>query len=124
MLELLSPMTQQMTHMAENEDVRDSREMSRRALAEKTKIFVKIFFNGKEVCHTSAKSVGPDFAIAFGQIFPIQIVQWPESLKLQASSLAQLRHGEGVHLGSRVLLLKVIQRQEKICSVFVSTKIL
>ena len=27
--------------------------------------------------------IGQDFVVPIGQIFPIQIVQWPESLKVQ-----------------------------------------
>ena len=63
--------------------VQDNREQSRRNAANKKKIFVKVFFNGKEVCQSTSKPITDDFAVPIGQIFPIQIVQWPESLKLQ-----------------------------------------
>ncbi len=43
----------------------------------------KILFNGREVCQTSSKMIGQDFVVPIGQIFPIQIEQWPESLKIQ-----------------------------------------
>ena len=67
------------------EDVHDNREINRRNAVSKTRVFVKIFFNGKEVCQTSSKSLGSneDFVVHIGQIFPIQIMQWPETLLLQ-----------------------------------------
>lgn len=66
-----------------NSETHDNRELNRRNALSKTKIFAKIFFNGKEVCTSSSKSLSTDFVIQVGQIFPIQIVQLPEHLKLQ-----------------------------------------
>ena len=64
-------------------DIYDNRELNRRSAVNKTKIMFKIFFNGKEVCSSQPKCIGQDFVIPIGQIFPIEIVQWPETLKVQ-----------------------------------------
>ncbi len=66
--------------------MQDNLELSRRQATSKAKIFVKLFFNGKEVCQSSSKPISDDFVVPFGHIFPLRIVQWPESLKLQVSS--------------------------------------
>lgn len=65
--------------------VHDNREINRRNAASKARIFVKIFFNGKEVCQTASKPLlsSDDFVVHIGQIFPIQILQLPETLVLQ-----------------------------------------
>ena len=75
-------------------DVTDNRELNRRNAASKTKFIVKIFVNGKQVCQSSARflqsnvnSGGGDFVVHFGQIFPIQILQLPESLALQVYTI-------------------------------------
>jgi len=76
-----------MTHSAaaksSSDDVHDNREKSRRQAVAKTKIYLKIFFNGKEVCQTAPKALSEDFVVHLGQIYPLQIVQWPRTLKLQ-----------------------------------------
>ena len=76
------------------EDVHDNREINRRNAAAKTKIFVKIFFNGKAVCQTASKSLlsNRDFLIHIGQIFPLQIMQLPETLKLQVIDIRNGNH--------------------------------
>ena len=68
---------------ANHEITQDNRELNRRNAVSKTKIFTRIFFNGKEVCQSSAKLLSSDFVVQVGQIFPIQILQLPESLTLQ-----------------------------------------
>ena len=35
------------------------------------------------MCQSQAKMIGQDFVVPIGQIFPIQIVQWPEKLTVQ-----------------------------------------
>ena len=64
-------------------DIYDNRELNRRNATNKTKILIKIFFNGREVCQSQSKMIGQDFVVPIGQIFPIQIVQWPEKLTVQ-----------------------------------------
>jgi hypothetical protein len=44
---------------------------------------VKIFYNQKEVCSSRPQSLGPRFIVSIGQLFPIRILQWPESLKVE-----------------------------------------
>ena len=48
-----------------------------------TKVFVRLFFNGKQVCQSASRPLSDDFVVPFGHIFPLRIVQWPESLRLQ-----------------------------------------
>ena len=59
------------------------KEQHRRNELSHTKCFIKILFNNKEVSRTPAKPVGQEFVIRFAQIFNVQIVKWPESIKLQ-----------------------------------------
>ena len=72
-------------------DIYDNREINRRNAVNKTKILFKIFFNGKEVCQSSPKLIGQDFIIPVGHIFPIQILHWPETLKVQVIEGSTLR---------------------------------
>jgi coiled-coil and C2 domain-containing protein 2A len=66
-------------------------ELSRRQATSKTKVFVKLFFNGKEVVQSASKPVSDDFVVPYGHIFPLRIVQWPESLRLQIHEGSTLR---------------------------------
>ena len=72
-------------------DVYDNREVNRRNAVSKTKVFFKVFFNGKEVCQSSSKLIGQDFVVPVGHIFPIQIVHWPDSLRVQVLEGSSLR---------------------------------
>ncbi|KAI8501504.1 Coiled-coil and C2 domain-containing protein 2A [Branchiostoma belcheri] len=58
-------------------------EQERRQDVERLQVFVKVLFNDKEVSRTRPRSVTSDFKVTFGEIFPILIIQWPESIKLQ-----------------------------------------
>ena len=75
------------------DEVHDNRELNRRNAMAKTKMSAKIFFNGKEVCQSSAKTISTNdgFVVHFGQIYPVQIMQWPESLKVQLIETIGLR---------------------------------
>ncbi|XP_062991570.1 coiled-coil and C2 domain-containing protein 2A isoform X1 [Elgaria multicarinata webbii] len=74
-------------------------EISRREDVKKRSLFVKVLFNSKEVSRTVSRQISSDFRIHFGQIFNLQIFNWPESLKLQLY--------ETVGLGSANLLMEV-----------------
>ncbi|XP_042326505.1 coiled-coil and C2 domain-containing protein 2A isoform X2 [Sceloporus undulatus] len=58
-------------------------EILRREDVKKRSLFIKILFNSKEVSRTVSRQICSDFRIHFGQIFNLQIFNWPESLKLQ-----------------------------------------
>ncbi|XP_070555815.1 coiled-coil and C2 domain-containing protein 2A-like isoform X3 [Ptychodera flava] len=58
-------------------------EQSRRRDQQKCQCYVRILFNNKEVSRTSVKTLTSDFTVHFGDIFNIQIVQWPESIRLE-----------------------------------------
>uniref|UniRef100_A0A8C3QVI6 Coiled-coil and C2 domain containing 2A n=1 Tax=Cyanoderma ruficeps TaxID=181631 RepID=A0A8C3QVI6_9PASS len=58
-------------------------EVLRREDVKKRSTFIKVLFNSKEVSRTVTRPIGSDFRVHFGQIFNLQIINWPESLKLQ-----------------------------------------
>nr|XP_056711092.1 coiled-coil and C2 domain-containing protein 2A [Euleptes europaea] len=58
-------------------------EISRREDVKKRSLFLKVLFNSKEVSRTVSRPISLDFRIHFGQIFNLQIFNWPESLNLQ-----------------------------------------
>ncbi|XP_071412876.1 coiled-coil and C2 domain-containing protein 2A isoform X2 [Pithys albifrons albifrons] len=58
-------------------------EVLRREDVKKRSAFIKVLFNSKEVSRTVTRPISSDFRVHFGQIFNLQIVNWPESLKLQ-----------------------------------------
>ncbi|XP_072868605.1 coiled-coil and C2 domain-containing protein 2A isoform X6 [Chlorocebus sabaeus] len=58
-------------------------EVSRREDVKKRSVYLKVLFNNKEVSRTVSRPLGADFRVHFGQIFNLQIVNWPESLTLQ-----------------------------------------
>ncbi|XP_036185045.1 coiled-coil and C2 domain-containing protein 2A isoform X5 [Myotis myotis] len=58
-------------------------EVLRREDVKRRSVYLKVIFNGKEVSRTEGRPLGADFRVHFGQIFSLQIVNWPESLTLQ-----------------------------------------
>nr|XP_009932659.1 PREDICTED: coiled-coil and C2 domain-containing protein 2A [Opisthocomus hoazin] len=58
-------------------------EVLRREDVKKRSAFIKVLFNSKEVSRTVTQPISSDFRVHFGQIFNLQIFNWPESLKLQ-----------------------------------------
>lgn len=55
----------------------------------KHSLFIKILFNNKEVSRTVTVRLGHDFRVHMGQIFNLQIFNWPESIKLQVYMAAK-----------------------------------
>ncbi|XP_008590568.1 PREDICTED: coiled-coil and C2 domain-containing protein 2A, partial [Galeopterus variegatus] len=58
-------------------------EVSRREDVKRRSVYLKVLFNNKEVSRTVSRQLGADFRVHFGQIFNLQIFNWPESLTLQ-----------------------------------------
>ncbi|XP_045854038.1 coiled-coil and C2 domain-containing protein 2A isoform X2 [Meles meles] len=58
-------------------------EVLRREDVKRRSIYIKVIFNDKEVSRTNSRPLGADFRVHFGQIFNLQIFNWPESLTLQ-----------------------------------------
>ncbi|XP_023555355.1 coiled-coil and C2 domain-containing protein 2A isoform X2 [Octodon degus] len=58
-------------------------EVLRREDVKRRMVYLKILFNSKEVSRTVNRQLGADFRVHFGQIFNLQIFNWPESLLLQ-----------------------------------------
>ncbi|XP_048220161.1 coiled-coil and C2 domain-containing protein 2A isoform X2 [Perognathus longimembris pacificus] len=58
-------------------------EVLRRDDVKRRSVYLKVLFNNKEVSRTVSRQLGADFRVHFGQIFNLQIFNWPESLTLQ-----------------------------------------
>lgn len=58
-------------------------EVLRREDVRRRSVYLKVLFNNKEVSRTVSRQLGADFRVHFGQIFNLQIFNWPESLILQ-----------------------------------------
>ncbi|XP_069688134.1 coiled-coil and C2 domain-containing protein 2A [Periplaneta americana] len=58
-------------------------EQQRRAAVKRCDVYVKIFYNQKEVCSSRPQPLGSRFNVSIGQLFSIRILQWPESLKVE-----------------------------------------
>ncbi|XP_012493853.1 PREDICTED: coiled-coil and C2 domain-containing protein 2A [Propithecus coquereli] len=58
-------------------------EVWRREDVKRRSVYLKVLFNNKEVSRTVSRQLGTDFRVHFGQIFNLQIFNWPESLTLQ-----------------------------------------
>ncbi|XP_034527987.1 coiled-coil and C2 domain-containing protein 2A isoform X3 [Ailuropoda melanoleuca] len=58
-------------------------EVLRREDVKRRSVYLKVIFNDKEVSRTDSRPLGADFRVHFGQIFNLQIFNWPESLTLQ-----------------------------------------
>ncbi|XP_063086213.1 coiled-coil and C2 domain-containing protein 2A isoform X5 [Cavia porcellus] len=58
-------------------------EVLRREDVKRRSVYLKVLFNSKEVSRTVSRQLGADFCVHFGQIFNLQIFNWPESLTLQ-----------------------------------------
>uniref|UniRef100_A0A452H929 C2 domain-containing protein n=1 Tax=Gopherus agassizii TaxID=38772 RepID=A0A452H929_9SAUR len=58
-------------------------EQKRRAKVQRQQYFIKIFYNEKQVSCTSVAPLQLDFRVMFQQMFSIQLLNWPESLRLE-----------------------------------------
>ncbi|XP_065840222.1 coiled-coil and C2 domain-containing protein 2A-like [Oscarella lobularis] len=58
-------------------------EQLRRRDVQRCSYCIRVLFNKREVSRTATKTLSGDFTVHFGQIFNIQIRQWPESISLQ-----------------------------------------
>ncbi|KAG8187652.1 hypothetical protein JTE90_005504 [Oedothorax gibbosus] len=64
-----------------NECPRD--EVQRRNAVSKKKLYFKIMFNDKKVSETCEKNIGQDFKAVWGQIFKLQILHAPQSVRIE-----------------------------------------
>eukprot|EP01135_Chromosphaera_perkinsii_P000381 Nk52_evm28s78 gene=Nk52_evmTU28s78 len=58
-------------------------EIQRRGNINQERYYLKILFNGKEVSKTGARPLGHDFTVSIGEIFNLQIIEWPENVTIQ-----------------------------------------
>ncbi|CAD5113655.1 DgyrCDS2816 [Dimorphilus gyrociliatus] len=65
-------------------------EQLRRNEVDKCKLYIKIYFDNKEVCKTSSKPLGQEFTIRFAQVFETRIVRWPENIRLDVYETIRL----------------------------------
>lgn len=98
-------------------------EVLRREDVKKRSVYLKVIFNEKEVSRTNSRPLGADFRVHFGQIFNLQIVNWPESLTLQVLILiiitvprvfwsSQVRDGLKSSMGYASVLIESRGEQE------------
>lgn len=59
------------------------REELRRLNVKRSMIFIKLFYNGKEVCRSKAQPLSQKFSVKVAERFAIRILEWPESLMLE-----------------------------------------
>ncbi|XP_014446676.1 protein CC2D2B isoform X2 [Tupaia chinensis] len=64
-------------------------EQKRRAKIQKLKYFIKIFYNDKQVSCTSVSPLQFDFKVMFQQIFNIQLLYWPETIRLEIYEISK-----------------------------------
>ncbi|XP_072482359.1 protein CC2D2B isoform X3 [Notamacropus eugenii] len=64
-------------------------EQRRRTRVQKLKYFVKIFYNDKQVSCTSVSPLQLDFKVMFQQIFNIQLINWPETIRLEIYEISK-----------------------------------
>jgi hypothetical protein len=65
----------------------DPQEQARRLNIERTQIYLKLLVNNKFVTKTKVKHPNIDFTVEFGEMFTLQLVKWPDNLKLQVVSI-------------------------------------
>ncbi|KAK6617101.1 hypothetical protein RUM43_014703 [Polyplax serrata] len=61
----------------------NNKEEMRRTAVKRCMVFVKLFYNGKEVCRSKAHPLSQKFTVKIGQRFAVRILEWPESLMLE-----------------------------------------
>lgn len=59
------------------------REEQRRAALKRYQVFIKLFYNGKEVCRSKSQPLSQKFRVVISQRFTIRILEWPESLMIE-----------------------------------------
>nr|CAD7259785.1 unnamed protein product [Timema shepardi] len=64
-------------------NTQNNNEKLRQSAVSRCQVFVKVFFNNKEVCQSSKRPLGSNFFVNFQEIFPICITEWPHTLKLE-----------------------------------------
>ncbi|KAF8782529.1 Coiled-coil and C2 domain-containing protein like [Argiope bruennichi] len=58
-------------------------EVQRRNAVSKKKLYFKIMFNEKKVAETCERNLSQDFKAVWGQIFKLQIVHLPQSMRIE-----------------------------------------
>ncbi|XP_026280089.1 coiled-coil and C2 domain-containing protein 2A [Frankliniella occidentalis] len=79
----------------------DIGEKQRRKALRKCQLFVRVFYNNKEVCKTHAHPLGSNFKIVFNECFSIRISQPPDSIHL---SVIEDGAGSGRHHLAQIYL--------------------
>ncbi|CAG2054138.1 unnamed protein product, partial [Timema podura] len=64
-------------------NTQNNNEKLRQSAVSRCQVFVKVFFNNKEVCQSSKRPLGSNFSVSFQEIFPLCITEWPHTLKLE-----------------------------------------
>ncbi|XP_034250216.1 coiled-coil and C2 domain-containing protein 2A [Thrips palmi] len=64
------------------DDPKDAREKQRCSALKRCQLFIRIYYNNKEVCKTQSYSLNAKFKVVFNECFSIRILQPPESIHL------------------------------------------
>lgn len=67
-------------------EITDQSELARRALLQKTSLWIKVLYNGTELVRSQSFQLRPDFTVTFNQLFTIRILQVPEMLSVEIHS--------------------------------------
>jgi coiled-coil and C2 domain-containing protein 2A len=62
-------------------------EISRRFEIQKSQLYCKLLVNNRFVTKTKPYTLTPDFVIEVNELFTLQLVKWPDSIKLQVVSM-------------------------------------
>ncbi|KAF7247537.1 Coiled-coil and C2 domain-containing protein 2A, partial [Varanus komodoensis] len=73
-------------------------EQKRRENIKTEKYFIKIYYNNKLVSFTKEASLHQNFKVVFQQMFRIQVLNWPESLRLEVFESSKKKELTKVYL--------------------------
>ncbi|CAG9467202.1 unnamed protein product [Pedinophyceae sp. YPF-701] len=83
-------------------DALTAHQANRAAVLARTRVFAKLIVNGRVVAETEPRALQPDFSVDVGEVFSLQVVRWPDSVRL---AIYQARKSFDLLLGEcRVLL--------------------
>ncbi|XP_026686001.1 coiled-coil and C2 domain-containing protein 2A-like, partial [Diaphorina citri] len=74
------------TGVTPESEITDQSELTRRAALRKVSIWLKILYNGVELCRSPHQPLSCDFRVRFNQLFTIRILNPPEELSVEIHS--------------------------------------
>uniref|UniRef100_A0A8D8ZRV5 Coiled-coil and C2 domain-containing protein 2A n=1 Tax=Cacopsylla melanoneura TaxID=428564 RepID=A0A8D8ZRV5_9HEMI len=72
------------TSVTPESDINDASELIRRVALSKVSVWVKVLYNGVELCRSASQPLsGTDFTVPFNQLFTVRILNPPETLSVE-----------------------------------------